>query len=306
MSLNLTILEDRKNIIRKLQEIEILCILKNKESKNAFELLMKVWNKLSDTFWYSGYWHDYFRCCKIALNAANSLNDVAAQGKIFNELGWIYLEWEYYTFAQEYFEQSLHKFQLNDNTLGQCQSLRDLGITYYRQGLLDSALKCYSQALNIVIIESPKVPIYEQNKWTIYEAELHNVMGNLYLVQENFTASYHELYLSLDKYCAMGEQYCYYQAAPLLNLGRLYFKQGDYDQARQYYQKCFLICKNINRTDMLAGVLLRLAELGEIEGKYEEAIQLAGESERVAGTEIISVRDRAALLKEKLLSKASF
>lgn len=56
----------------------------------------------------------------------------------------------------------------------------------------------------------------------------------------------------------------------------------------------------------MATVLLSLAELAEVEGNKEEAIKLATESELVAGTEITSVRERAAIFKEKLLSKTIF
>jgi len=303
MVLDMTVLNDRKNVFRKLQDIERICLLQSDESFRAFELLMKAWNKLSDTFWYLGYWSDYFRCCQVALNSAKAVNDVAAQGKIFNELGWAYMEWEKHTTAQEYFEQSLQKFQMNENALGQCQSLRDLGLAYYRQRRLDSAMECYRQALDIVVTESPKTSPQVQNKWDIYEAELHNVIGNLYLYQQEFPASYQEFYLALDKYCDMGEQYRYYQAAPLLNLGRWHFLQEDYDQARRYYQDCLQLSTEISRTDTMAGVLLRLAEIAEAEGNEQEALKLANEAERVAGTEITSVRDRAARFKEQLLSK---
>jgi len=54
---------------------------------------------------------------------------------------------------------------------------------------------------------------------------------------------------------------------------------------------------------MMAGVLLQMAKLAERKNNYQEALELASEAERVAGTEIISVRDRAAKFKEEILTK---
>lgn len=123
---------------------------------------------------------------------------------------------------------------------------------------------------------------------------------------KDFSKSYGELHLSIDKYHALAEKhlkYRYYLTDPLLNLGRWHFLQGDYEPARQYYQDCLQLSKDISRPDTEATALLRLAEVAEAEGKEEEALKLASEAESVAGTEIRSVRDRAALLKERLLGK---
>ncbi len=103
----------------------------------------------------------------------------------------------------------------------------------------------------------------------------------------------------------MKNQYRYYLASPLLNLGRWHFLKGNYKDARNKYQECLEFCREIKRTDTMAGVLLRLAELAEAEGNFREAIDWATEAENIAGTEIRKERDRAAILKEKLLLKVS-
>ena len=53
----------------------------------------------------------------------------------------------------------------------------------------------------------------------------------------------------------------------------------------------------------MSSVLLNLAELAEAKGNLKKAIELAAEAEQVAGTEVTSVRDRAARFREQLLSK---
>jgi tetratricopeptide (TPR) repeat protein len=186
-----------------------------------------------------------------------------------------------------------------------------LGVLAHQQKQWETALEYYHQAGEILNIKPSQIPI--DDKLAFSEAELPNVIGCVDLDLRDFSASYQQFHRSIKKYQILLEdypnlrsRYRYYQANPLLNLGQWHFLQGDYEQARRYYQDCLLLSKEISRNDTMATVLLSLAELAEVEGNKEEAIKLASESERVAGTEITSVRDRAALFKEKLLSKAIF
>lgn len=302
MAVDLTTPEDRDNLFRFLQQCQRKCLCQSREAAGSFELLMKVWQKEGDKLWDWGYWHDCFRCGNVALKSAKALNSVEEQGWVLNVLGWISMEWEDFETAEQYFNDSLHKFESIQNPRGQCQSLRYLGVLYFRQGDLSSSLKYYRQALVHVATQSIQVSPQESSKWALHKAELHNLLGSLYLQQQDFPASYRELHLSLEKYLELGDKYRYFQAAPLLNLGKLHFKQGEHHKARQYYQECHQLSIELNSTDTVAGVLLRLAEVAEAENNEEEALALASEAERFAGTEVPSVRDRAARFRERLLS----
>ncbi|MEG4407710.1 tetratricopeptide repeat protein [Microcoleus sp. MON2_D5] len=303
---DLSIIEERKNLFSFLQLCQEKCLSQSPESIGAFKLLMKVWKEASDQFWYLGYWNDFYRCGNIALIAAKTLNDLAAQGQVFCELGWVCMEWKDYVTAQKYFDLALQNFQAIGNDLGQCSSLRYLGVLSYRQKNLDSAIKFYYKALKIVGDERYKAPESLQYEWAIHEASLHNLLGCYYLKVGLIFESYHQFNESIKKFGNLGEMSRYYQAVPLLNLGRWHFKQGDYEKARQYYQECYQFSKDVNRPDMVASVFLEMAKLEEVEGNKEEAIKLAGEAEHIAGTEITSVREQAAIFKEKLLSKTIF
>lgn len=298
MAVDLTLSEERANLLSLLRQCERICLSESSEAERAFQLLMKVWTKASDTFWYLGYWIDYLMCGNVALNSAKFIKNAAAKGQIFCELGWLYMEWEEYAIAQEYYDQALLNFQSIGDLMGQCRALRYFGVLHSRQDLLYYAQESYRQALEIVASESHKAPF--QSDWAMQEAELHNLLGCLYANLDDLTASYHSLHLSLDKYRSLGEKYRYYQAAPLLNLGRWHFHKGEHEKARQYYQQCYNISKEVSRTDMVAGVLLRMAELAEAEGNQEKAIKLATESESVADIEIKAVRNRAARFREKI------
>lgn len=303
LNIDVHILEDRDNLFRDLQKFDKYLYSHPSESERVLYSLIKIWDETAIHLWEQGYWKDYLRCGNLVLNCAKSLNNSAAQAKILNELGWVEMEQEYFTKAQEYFKDSLRKFESIDNADGQCQSLLYLGVLFHRQKRFGSAIKSYHKALNLVANRKPDIPLEEKLNWERHAAELHNSLGNLYLKLGDFPASFRELGLSLKKYRALGEeypQYRYYQPGPLLNLGRWNFLQENYDEAKRYYRECYQLSEQLHRTDMVAGALLRLAELAEAEGNREEAIRLAKQSEQVSGTEISLVRDRASHFKYRI------
>ena len=86
MAVDLTISEERANLLSLLRQCERICLSESSEAERAFQLLMKVWTKASDTFWYLGYWIDYLRCGNVALNSAKFLNNAPAKGKCYVQI----------------------------------------------------------------------------------------------------------------------------------------------------------------------------------------------------------------------------
>ncbi|HAZ47182.1 MAG TPA: hypothetical protein DCZ55_22685 [Cyanobacteria bacterium UBA11371] len=302
-AIDLTILEERANLFSLLRDFERICLGQSGESDRSFKFLYQVWEKASGKLWFLGYWNDYFRCGNIVLRAAKAVDNIAIQAQLLSELGWVCMEWEDFITSEKYFNEALQKYELIEHAPGQCRLMRYLGVLSHRQRNLDSALKNYRKALDIVTANRTQASVNEN--WAFHEAELPNALGALYLELQDFSASYRELNLSVQRYNALINRYRYYLANPLLNLGRWHFLQGEYEQARQHYQECLQLCKEISRPDTMASVLLCLAELAEVENNLEEAIRLASEAERVAGTEIPSIREQAAHFKERVMAKKS-
>lgn len=299
--IDLEIPQERVNVLSLLRHFEIKCSRQNSESDRSFDWAYQLWEKSSEQFWFLGYWNDYFNCGNIVLKSAKAVGNAEIQAQLLSELGWVCMEWEEFAKAEKYFLESLQTYESIANLKQQCRLLRYLGVLSHRQSKLDLALKYYRLALDIA---RANCTIASANdNWAFHEAELPNVLGEFYLDMQDFPASYRELNLSLERYRSLINKYRYYQADPLLNLGRWHFLQGDGEKAKQYYQECLQLCKEISRPDTMASVLLNLAELAEAEGNQEEAIELAAEAEQVAGTEVTSVRDRAARFMEQLLTK---
>lgn len=304
MAVDLNIPEERANLFSELRQFARICQLQNSESIFAFEWMFKVWIKVGEPLFEFGYWNDFERCGKVVLSSANAVNNVTAQAQILNELGWVCMEWEDFDSAHKYFDESLQKYQLLKNDRGECKMWRYFGVLSHRQGRFELAIEYYRKAWDIVTTQLTNI-LADEN-WFFQEAELHNIFGETYLELKDFSKSYKELHLSIDKYHVLVKKhlkYRYYLTDPLLNLGRWYFLHSDYQQARQYYQDCLQLSKDISRPDTEATALLRLAEVAEAEGKDEKALKLAREAESVAGTEIRAVRERAARFRAQLLSK---
>lgn len=302
--IDVNILEERKNIFNLLCNLEKKCLLQNNERERAFQLLMKVWDAINTPLFDFGYWHDFSDFGHIAMRAAQELNQVAAEAQAMNEIGWVNMEWGNFDLAEAKFIKALQKYELLNDAHKQCRTLRYLGVLYYRKNERETSLNYYRHALDIATKERTKTSGQDRNAWTLSEAELRNMFGIYYLDQNDLDTSYQELSYCLELYRSLEDTYYqYYQTAPLLNLGKWYFVQQDYQNAKNCYQESLNISREIDRTDIIAGALLRLAEVAAAEGNDIEAIELATEAERTAGTEITVTREAAARFKERILEK---
>lgn len=314
MNIDVTLAEDRANIFSDLRAIANHCLSTSKDRGKAFNLLYTIWENVSGDLWTFCYWSDYSRCGQIVLKVAKDVENIRIQAQLLGELGYTCLETGDFIRAQEYFQESLQTYQLLQDFHQESKLLRYLGNLYVQQGQSEIALEYYHRAREV--LEANRHEEVVDTRLVHQEAELQNVMGCVYLDLQKFPESYQQLHLSLKSYHNLVENhhkpenfytnYRYYLADPLLNLGRWHFLSGDYPQARSYYQECLLFCQEINRNDTMSGVLISLAELAEAEGNLEAAIAHATEAEQVAGTEISTLRDRAACYKENLQAKLSW
>ncbi len=288
--------DDRDNSIQELKLLKDRFLLENDrlKSRKLFYLILYSWERISKDLWEFGYWQYYFQGANIVFECTTII-----QGDVLNQMGWNYMENAEFARAKSYFKESLRMFKDVSYFYGQCESLRYLGVLYHRQRRFGSALKSYRLALNIITAQEN--PVRElQVKQQAHLAEIHNLLGNLYLKLSDLTPSLNELLLALEKYRSLGDEYVYYQTAPLINLGRWYLLKGNYQEARKYYKECLQLSHKINRTDTKVGVLYRLAELAQAEGNEKKAIKLTEKALRVSGKEIGIQRDQVARLKEEL------
>jgi tetratricopeptide (TPR) repeat protein len=253
--------------------------------------MFKIWNKVGEPLFDQGYWNDFEQCAVVILKAADIVHEVAAQAQVLNELGWVYMESEHFSIANEFFNKSLEKYQALHNEREECKVWRYLGVLSHRQREFQQAINFYSKAQGIAI---KKDRLNDEN-WAFQEAELHNIFGETYLELQDFSQSYSELEQSIEKYevlIAKHPKYRYYITDPFLNLGRWHFLQRAYEQARNYYQQCLEISKSISRPDTQARALLFLAEVAKAQDYHDQAFALAQEAKEMAGEELKAIREQ--------------
>ncbi len=320
MNINLKSAEDRDNLLSDLVKFQKACLSNSPESDRRFDQLLKIWDLTSEILWAHGYWNDYLKCGTIALDCATQLKKRDIEGRILNELGWAQMEQEEFEIAQRCFSDSLQVFEEIGDRISQGQSLRYLGVLHFRRRYFGLALKCYQDALTIVQEELEMVQdelklkpldrrLNELNQRVLYQqAELHNLLGNLYFKLWNINTSRQEFIAGLQGFRNLQKlyisptpsSYLYFQSVPLLNLGRVAMLSGRYRKAQHYFDRCYQLCERIDRPDTKAGVLFRMAELAKLQGKKKEAEELAKEAENIAQEEMPSLRNRAKNFREQM------
>jgi tetratricopeptide (TPR) repeat protein len=315
MMINLKIPEERANLFVDLEKFQAECFSQLDDSNLAFKKLLTIWDSTSEILWTLGFWQDYLRCGEIVLTCASKLMKQEIKGRILNELGWVQMEREEFEVAGHYFSQSLEIFQRVDDRASQGQSLRYMGVLKFRQRYFGCALRLYQDAL---IITQDGLSMDPKNQRLLKQkAEIHNLLGNLYLKLFNLTTCRRELLMSLCgfrelqrlygsptisssdySYRYIHSSYRYFYPIPLLNLGRVSMLLGQHQKAQHYFDRCYQISEQIGRLDTLAGVLVRMAELAKVQGKLEQANELAEQAELVAGKEAPPTRNRAVAFRQ--------
>ena len=320
MNIDLKSKEDRNNLRQDFLDCQQKSLSNSRESDYHFNKLIKTWDLISEILWAQGYWKHYLECGNIALNCATQLKKRDIEGRILNELGWAQMEQEEFDIAQRCFSDSLQVFEEIGDRIGQGQSLRYLGVLHFRRRYFGLALKCYQDALTIVqeelemLQEELKLKpldrrLNEMNQRVLHQqAELHNVLGNLYLKLWNVNTSRQEFIAGLQGFRNLQKlyisptpsSYLYFQPAPLLNLGRVAMLSRRYHKAQHYFDRCYRLCERIDRPDTKAGVLFRMAELAKLQGKNKEAEELAKKAEKIVGDEVPPLRNRARNFRDQM------
>jgi ATP/maltotriose-dependent transcriptional regulator MalT len=140
------------------------------------------------------------------------------------------------------------------------------------------------------------------------EAEIHNLLGNLYFklwnlgtCRREFVASFRGFWrLQRSHVSPTPSSYRYFLPVPLLNLGRTAMLAGRYGKAGYYFDRCYRLCESIERQDLRAGVLFRMAELAQLQGQAERAAELAQQAEEVSGKETPPTRNRAVVFRAQV------
>jgi tetratricopeptide (TPR) repeat protein len=301
--------QERDNVLSALKKLQLACVVDSENSDYKFELLMKVWENSSEKLWAWGYWQDYIQCGEVVLQCAKNLNKQNIEGRTLNEIGWVQMEKGEFDIAQSHFSESLQIFQETGNRLSEGQSLRYLGVLYFRRRYFGLALKYYQKALKKTQeAQDLELSDLENQRLLHQKAEIHNLLGNLYFKLWNINASRREFIDGLKGFQNLQKKYksptpssyLYFQPTFLLNLGRVAMWKGQHRKAQSYFDRCYQSSVEIDRPDLQAGVLLRMAELARVQGQIERAEQFAKRAGEISEKEAPLLRNQSMDLRSQM------
>ena len=309
MPANYKELADRANLLPCLKEFQNVLIENPSDSDHIFALIFDIWERSSEELWAWGYWQDYIQCGEIVLQCAAQLKKLDIEGRTLNEIGWVQMERGKFEIAQSHFLQSLQIFHKIGDRLSEGQSLRYLGVLYFRRRYFGLALKYYQKALKKTQeVYDLDLSDIENQRLLHQQAEIHNLLGGLYLKLWNANASRREFIDGLRGFQRLQKRYksstpssyLYYQPTFLLNLGRVAVWKGQYRKAQSYFDQCYQSSVEIDRPDLQAGVLLRMAELARVRGQVERAEQLAKQAGEISEKEAPLLRNQSMDLRSQM------
>jgi tetratricopeptide (TPR) repeat protein len=300
---------DRANLLPCLKELQSFLIENPSDSDRIFDLIFDTWERSSEELWAWGYWQDYIQCGEIVLQCAAQLKKRLIEGRTLNEIGWVQMERGKFEIAQNHFSESLQIFEEIGDRLSEGQSLRYLGVLYFRRRYFGLALKYYKKALEKTLeVQSSNLTNVEKQRLLHQQAEIHNLLGSLYFKLWNINSSRREFIDGLKGFQKLQKEYespapssyLYFQPTFLLNLGRVAMWKGQYRKAQRYFDRCYQSSVEIDRPDLQAGVLLRMAELARVQGQIERAEQFAKRAGEISEKEAPLLRNQSMDLRSQM------
>lgn len=213
-----------------------------------------------------------------------------------------------------------------DDSKGMAAAYNNLGVAYKSQGALDKALEYYLNSLKIYdnLKNKDGVATTKSNIGAIYSLKKDYGQAMKYFEEanESFTElgnpekivgslnnlgilhSDLQLYEQSLKYFSqasqLSEKMGKVNSDPLNNIGNLYFRQGNYQRAAEYYERAMVIARKENNQTAL---LYSLANLGEL---YAKAGQTTKAQSYLDTAAVLSGRLQAYLFEPTILkSQAS-
>lgn len=213
-----------------------------------------------------------------------------------------------------------------DDRKGMAAAYNNLGVAYKSQGALDKALEYYLNSLKIYdnLKNKDGVATTKSNIGAIYSLKKDYGQAMKYFEEANESFSelgnpekivgslnnlgiLHsdlQLYEQSLKYFSqasqLSEKMGKVNSDPLNNIGNLYFRQGNYQRAAEYYERAMVIARKENNQTAL---LYSLANLGEL---YAKAGQTTKAQSYLDTAAVLSGRLQAYLFEPTILkSRAS-
>lgn len=208
-------------------------------------------------------WSNYEEALEYYLDAVRFAEEfnVSADTSIYlNNIGITYRDWGKYDEALTYFNKALEKSRNVGNSYAVGYSLNNIGTVYEQKGDYTAALDYYRQSLDHYSGENNKRGILlSMNSLS----GINNRTGNY-----NEALKHAEAALKLAQELQNTEQ----QTTSLMNAGVAYMYKNRFDLARQMFDECLTLSRQMGKQDQIKEIYLRLSELNERMGNMKSSL----------------------------------
>ena len=261
------------------------------------------WESITGYLWYFGRFHEFAECDEYALVAARRIaetNPVTGErliGIISAELGYAAMESDEPERAEEYFRDALNMFETLGDRAEAVRVLRYQASLRLRTGEFDAAKRLCREALDRLDLVDWDTPLDADDQRSIMRSPIHNLLGSIYLQQQQHGAARREVVTALRMARSISGDHRYWSLSPTVNLGRIHEHAGRDNRATRYYQRCIRLTEDGSNPDARADALVRLATLATDSTLAQQLVREAIALYEAMGKRAEAARVRAAIMR---------
>ncbi|MDN4166481.1 tetratricopeptide repeat protein [Cytophagales bacterium LB-30] len=246
--------------------LEALEMVPSEDAVQRYELL----HNIAITYQVQSRYEEALQYSEESLRLAESFPDSIEKANIINNIGLIYDEQGLYEEAVRYYQHALALYQAADKPDKVALVNVNLGVVYKALGDYEESIRNYQDALKI----------FKKMDDTYLVAVCEVNLGSVYLFVYQYDSALQYGQLAAEKFQSLG--YLRFEAVAIGNVGIAYAKLQQNDLAKTYLTKAIALHEQNANTKELAFCKLKLAEVYEVEGNYEQALRKAMEASALA------------------------
>ena len=203
----------------------------------------------------------FFTALKLSEAVGNSISSADAS----NSIGRVYYNLENYKMGLEYFQKAHEYFIINGLEQKRGGVLNNIALIYYEIDSINLAIEYYNKAL----------VIKKEYKDTLNIGAIYHNLGLVYMNQKKFDEAVEYLKSSREVFISLGKDK--FAANTTNNIGRAYYKGGNYTQALSYFKQGLIEAREINSSFLIMDNYKYQADCYARMDNYREAYRYTNE-----------------------------
>lgn len=238
------------------------------------EVLLAVIPALSYYYDLLGQWTDLLHIGQIGIDFARLTDELETMVFIEHYIGWIFSHQGRYEEAERYTIDALNLSQKLGDPAWKCSALQSYSQVLRRRGVYDLARKTCLEAFDLLDEVSEVDRPYVRADIDYELGKVERDAGNWSPAKTHFLSA-RSIFRHDDDHPVFNIEFAW---GLLSNLGLIAYMEGDYEQARQYYDQCLAAYRDTGGKGDIATLMIRMATLEQRQNNYGKALTLAREA----------------------------